>query len=551
MNLTHIKIGKRLFIAFGLVTLISMVTDGLAMHKLSSVQANLEKIVTVNNVKMDALYDMAKAVHIKNRVIRTMLLLDDANEIKQQSAKLDAADKLYAQAWTRLQKFPPGEKAKALRALTDESRAITEPLLQKLTNFALQNQDKEAQPLLINQVIPAANRWLDAIDENIELQQQSNEAEYTAAALSYLEARNTLLAAALASVLLSALLAWAITRSVTRPVATAIHAAERVTQGDLTVPIQSQGADETAQLLTTLGSMQGGLNTIVGGVRQNAGSLATASEQIAQGNHDLSARTEQQASALEQTAASLEELSAAVHSNAEHAKEANQLAIDASAVAVQGGEVVAQVVSTMRGINESSRQISDIISVIDGIAFQTNILALNAAVEAARAGEQGRGFAVVATEVRTLAGKSAQAAKEIKSLISASVERVEHGTALVDRAGETMTQVVDSIQKVTRLMGDISLASREQSQGVAEVDQAIQQMDQVTQQNAAMVEEMAAAAASLNQQAQDLVSIVAVFQLRDEPAHRAEARPEPQRTKSPARALLRAPARSAAPLLSA
>lgn len=248
--------------------------------------------------------------------------------------------------------------------------------------------------------------------------------------------------------------------------------------------------------------------------------MASASAQIAQGNHDLSARTESQASALEQTASSMEELSATVRQNADNARQANQLAQNASTVAVEGGEVVGRVVDTMKGINESSRKISDIIGVIDGIAFQTNILALNAAVEAARAGEQGCGFAVVASEVRSLAGRSAEAAKEIKGLINDSVLRVEQGTALVDQAGVTMTEVVSSIRRVTDIMGVISAASNEQSLGVAQVGEAITQMDQATQQNAALVEEMAAAAGSLKSQAQELVQTVAVFKLGALDAHR-------------------------------
>lgn len=259
--------------------------------------------------------------------------------------------------------------------------------------------------------------------------------------------------------------------------------------------------------------MQSSLVKVVSSVRQGSESVATASAEIAHGNHDLSSRTESQASALEQTAASMEELGAAVKQNAESARTANQLAQSASTVAIQGGEVVGRVVETMKGINESSRKIFDIISVIDGIAFQTNILALNAAVEAARAGEQGRGFAVVASEVRSLAGRSAEAAKEIKSLIGASVERVEQGSALVDQAGKTMTEVVASIRRVTDIMGEISAASNEQAMGVAQVGEAVTHMDQATQQNAALVEEMAAAASSLKSQAEDLVQTVAVFEL--------------------------------------
>jgi methyl-accepting chemotaxis protein len=268
----------------------------------------------------------------------------------------------------------------------------------------------------------------------------------------------------------------------------------------------------------------------VSNVRIGSEGVATASAEIAQGNNDLSARTEQQASSLEETAASMEELSATVKQNADSARQANQLAAQASTVAVQGGDVVGQVVETMKGINDSSRKISDIISVIDGIAFQTNILALNAAVEAARAGEQGRGFAVVASEVRSLAGRSAEAAKEIKNLINASVERVEQGTVLVDKAGVTMAEVVSAIRRVTDLMGEISAASNEQSAGVSQVGEAVISMDQVTQQNAALVEEMAAAASSLKSQANDLVQIVAVFDLGS--SHRV---PQRQQHHSPAK----------------
>jgi methyl-accepting chemotaxis protein len=269
-------------------------------------------------------------------------------------------------------------------------------------------------------------------------------------------------------------------------------------------------------MLAAMSRMQSSFSAIVRGVQANAEQVATASAQIAQGNNDLSGRTEQQASALEETAASMEELSATVRQNADNAKQANQLAQSASTVAVLGGDVVAQVVDTMKGINESSKKIADIISVIDGIAFQTNILALNAAVEAARAGEQGRGFAVVASEVRSLAGRSADAAKEIKSLIITSVERVEHGTTLVDKAGATMSEVVSSIKRVTDIMGEIRAASVEQSSGVAQVGEAVTQMDHATQQNAALVEESAAAAESLKGQAQQLVQAVAVFKLPHE-----------------------------------
>ena len=296
--------------------------------------------------------------------------------------------------------------------------------------------------------------------------------------------------------------------------AKASEIAAQVAQGDLTGRIDVASNDRSS-MLSQLKHMQASLAQVVAAVRSGSEGVATASAEIAQGNHDLSARTEHQASALEQTAASMEQLSTTVQQNADSARHANQLAANASTVAVRGGEVVGQVVETMKDINASSRRIADIIQVIDGIAFQTNILALNAAVEAARAGEQGRGFAVVASEVRNLAGRSAQAAKEIKLLINDSVERVERGSSLVNTAGSTMAEVVSSIRQVTDIMGEISAASREQATGVGQVNEAVSQMDQATQQNAALVEQMAAAASGLQSQAQALVQTVAVFRLNE------------------------------------
>jgi len=318
-----------------------------------------------------------------------------------------------------------------------------------------------------------------------------------------------------AMIALGVLLAFVMTRSITRPLREAVDVAKKVAAGDLTSTIEVKTGDETGILLKALKEMNASLQRIVVDVRSGTDSISSASQQIASGNSDLSQRTEEQASSLEETASSMEELTSTVRQTAENARQANQLAARASEVAVKGGNVVGQVVSAMSGVSDSSKKIADIIGVIDGIAFQTNILALNAAVEAARAGEQGRGFAVVASEVRTLAQRSAAAAKEIKELISESVHKVEDGVRLVDDAGKTMDEIVGAVKRVTEIMAEITAASQEQSSGIEQVNHAITQMDQVTQQNAALVEEAAAAAESMQEQAQTLGHAVAVFKVAD------------------------------------
>ncbi len=328
-------------------------------------------------------------------------------------------------------------------------------------------------------------------------------------------ARILVIGLGLAAVLISIGFAYVITRSITRPLHEAVNVAQTVASGDLTSRIVVQSKDETGQLVQALKDMNESLKKIVGEVRVGTETIATASSQIASGNQDLSSRTEEQASSLEETVAAMEELTSTVKQNADNARQANQLAVSASEVAVKGGAVVSQVVDTMGSINASATKIVDIIGVIDGIAFQTNILALNAAVEAARAGEQGRGFAVVAGEVRNLAQRSAAAAKEVKTLIGDSVDKVDVGSKLVTEAGATMDEIVASVRRVTDIMGEITAASEEQSAGIEQINQAMSQMDQVTQQNAALVEEAAAAAESLQGQAGNLAQVVGVFKLDD------------------------------------
>jgi methyl-accepting chemotaxis protein len=371
----------------------------------------------------------------------------------------------------------------------------------------------EAFAFMVDKTVPARNKLMEQVAQSVKYQTTRLDADLADVESGAAQAEYIVLGILGSAIVLLAAFSRSLSGLLKRRIAQAQAVAEGVRDGDLTGGVSDTERDEVSPLLAALGEMRHSLQRVVGSVRGNAECVATASAQIAHGNQDLSGRTEQQASALQQTAATMEELGTTVRHNAGNARQANQLAQGASSVAAQGGQVVGQVVATMQGISDSSRKIGDIIGVIDGIAFQTNILALNAAVEAARAGEQGRGFAVVASEVRSLAQRSAEAAKEIKTLISHSVEQVEQGRALVGEAGQTMGEIVTSIQRVSDIVAEISAASEQQSSGVQQVGQAITQMDQATQQNAALVEQSAAAAESLKGQARQLVEAVAVFRL--------------------------------------
>ena len=512
--MNKLNISTRLLILIGLLATLLAATGGYGLYGIQQSNDALKTVYEDRTVALEQLADI-NYLMMRNRIlVMDMLLKPNAANIQKRDAEMQ----------TNVQTIKQLIDAYMATYLTPEEKKLADEFIVLRKSYAFEGLVPAAQALQAGKTDEAlkiyeekissiAPRMQPVINSLIALQTRIAKEEYTAGVARYNTTLVVSISAIVAGVLFALLFGLALVRSLSHALQQAIGAANAVAQGDLSQPIKVQGKDEVAQLLHALATMQDKLIEVVGRVREGSESLSTASAEIAQGNHDLSARTEQQASALEETAASMEELSATVKQNADSARQANQLALNASTVAVRGGDVVAQVVHTMKEINDSSNKITDIIQVIDGIAFQTNILALNAAVEAARAGEQGRGFAVVASEVRSLAGRSAAAAKEIKSLINASVERVAQGRAQVDQAGATMTEVVGSIRRVTDLMGEISAASSEQSAGVSQVGEAVTQMDQVTQQNAALVEEMAAAASSLKSQAQELVSTVAVFKL--------------------------------------
>jgi len=463
------------------------------------------------------LEDMAGSVHIVARVMRTVALLSDETEANIQKEKIAIARKIYNDAFSALGKMPLDDTGKAFIVKIQEDQTKARALNDKFIEMAKTDKDA-AVKFLLKDVVPVNNEWQNQMHDFTELQREKNKRDEELAVQSYRNALVFMLVLTGLAVVAGTGIAWFVTCSITGPVYAAVKIAKKVASGDLTSHIEVNSKDEMGELLQSLKEMNSSLQTIVSEVRSGTDNMAAASSQIASGNMDLSSRTEQQASSLEETASSMEELTSTVQQNADNARQANSLAQTASDVASRGGSVVSEVVDTMSSINESAKKIVDIISVIDGIAFQTNILALNAAVEAARAGEQGRGFAVVAAEVRNLAQRSASAAKEIKTLIGDSVEKVEAGTKLVDLAGTTMQEVVDSVRRVTDVISEITAASQEQSTGIEQINYAITEMDNVTQQNAALVEEAAAAAGSLQEQASKLAHVVSVFIVSGTPA---------------------------------
>ena len=525
-TMNNLKISTRILLLLSIFSVLLIAIGAMGLTGIVRSNEALHTVYVDRTLPMETLSNVL-VMQLRSRQLVGDSLLDPTEATyAKNSAAIESNIAEVGKLWDNYMaaQLTPEEKALATTVTEARSAYVQQGLKPAIASLKA-NDWAETSRINVELLAPLYAKLRASLEPLVKLQVSEAKKEYDNGVTRY----ETFRLVAIASIVVGLTLAWmfglALLRSLSRSLKNAVDIAHAVAKGDLTQTIHTQGKDEVAQLLTALDAMTKSLVAVVSNVRQGSEGVATASAEIAQGNNDLSARTEQQASALEQTAASMEELGSTVRQNADSARAANQLAVSASSIAIQGGNVVGQVVETMRDINASSRKISDIISVIEGIAFQTNILALNAAVEAARAGEQGRGFAVVASEVRSLAGRSADAAKEIKGLINASVERVEHGTALVDQAGTTMTEVVSSIKRVTDIMGEISSASNEQALGVAQVGEAVTQMDQATQQNAALVEEMAAAASSLKSQAQELVQTVAVFQLGNTPVHRASMAP--------------------------
>ncbi|KAF1019684.1 MAG: Methyl-accepting chemotaxis protein III [Paracidovorax wautersii] len=514
--LRNLKLGAMLGTGFFIVIAIGLAVAIYGRQQLMELTADISELASERMVSVARLQDVKDGVNTQVRVLRNIVLLTDPARIAEERGRIDSARTAIDQTLRDLRASTHQPQAQALLTRIENARADYLPVLENILALATANEREQAAQLITDASRAPQDAYFQAIDE-MKSDQQRRASELAATAEHEASADSqAMLVLALASALLGALVAWLITRRVKQQLggepAYAAEIAQEVAQGHLSVAVARRPGDD-GSVLAAMDAMRARLAQLVGQVRHSSESIATGASQIAIGNADLSQRTEEQASNLEQTAAAMEQMSATVQQNAETVRTATHLANSASATAERGGDVVGSVVRTMEGISQSSRQIADIIGVIDSIAFQTNILALNAAVEAARAGEQGKGFAVVAAEVRTLAQRSAQAAKEIKDLIGESVAKVEAGSQQVGQAGATMGEIVTQVRQVASLITEIGAATHEQSQGISQVSDAVGQLDQVTQQNAALVEESAAAAESLHAQANRLVELISVFRL--------------------------------------
>ncbi|MEC4722472.1 methyl-accepting chemotaxis protein [Noviherbaspirillum sp. CPCC 100848] len=509
----NLTIKTRLIGVIAFLSLQLIIGGVIGIASLSNANSSMRSIYDDRLVTLGQLDRIIRYINEDNSAV-AKALTGEQSGVEQALKEIGERSKLVEKEWEAYMrtKLTPEEKKAADEFAAARKVYMAEGL--KAATDSLQVLDTQSGVAALHGPMSKLfTPMRDKIDHLIKLQLDIAKAEYEHSQTIYQWVRNSCIAGILFGVVLAALVGWWLVQAITRPLNVAVKVAASVADGDLTQKIDVRSNDETGQLMRALKNMNDSLVQIVSQVRTSTETIGNASTEIAAGNQDLSARTEQQASSLEETASSLEELTSTVRQNADNARQADQLAQSASEVANRGGTVVSQVVETMGSINESSKKISDIISVIDGIAFQTNILALNAAVEAARAGEQGRGFAVVASEVRSLAQRSAAAAKEIKLLIDDSVQKVDAGSRLVGQAGSTMDEIVQSIQRVTDIMGEITAATQEQTAGLDQINQAVSQMDQVTQQNAALVEEAAAAAESMREQAGGLAHAVGVFKL--------------------------------------
>jgi len=536
----NFKIGTRLGLGFGLVLTLAVLVTVIGVWRLAAVAEASRIMMQQPLAKERMVGDWYTLIHTSVRRTTAIAKSSDPSLGPFFAQELVESTKSIAALQKNVEQLAATDEEKSMLAALAVVRKKYIASRDLIVGYKRDGKFDEANQALTERLVPDAKAYLGALHGLLDHQRASIDANAAAVEQIFRDGRSGLAALGVLVLLSGSLAAWWLTRGITRPLKTAVEIARAVAANDLRSNIEPASDDETGQLLQALKEMNGNLLAVVQRVQAGTDKIATSSREIAAGNLDLSSRTEQQASSLEETASSMEELTATVRHNAGNAQQANQLAISASDTAGTGGDMVARVVETMNAIDTSSRRIVDIISVIDGIAFQTNILALNAAVEAARAGEQGRGFAVVASEVRNLAQRSAAAAKEIKSLIDDSVAQVSAGSKLVAQAGATMDEVVTSTRRVTDIMAEINAASTEQSAGIDQVNQAIIQMDQVTQQNAALVEQAAAAAASLEAEADSLSQLVGVFQLTEGPASGRQRRASADtRVASAQRVLLR------------